>query len=95
LAQEYKSLFPDTSASIPAVTTLRSSLSMYVFLYIVIFFFACFVNRLPGGYFPNCPHVKARIISSCAFAFRIITHNTFTVTNIFCGISRNFHVFRV
>jgi histone-lysine N-methyltransferase SETMAR len=35
----HKNLFPDTSsASIPAVTTLRSSLHMYIFLYIIIFF---------------------------------------------------------
>jgi hypothetical protein len=31
LTHAYKNLFPDTSASIPAVNTLRSSLSMYVF----------------------------------------------------------------
>jgi hypothetical protein len=44
-------LNPDmTSASLLAVTTLRSSLSMYVFLlYIITFFFlnACFVNSSP------------------------------------------------
>jgi transposase len=31
LTQVYKNLLLDTSASIPAVTTLRSNLSMYVF----------------------------------------------------------------
>jgi hypothetical protein len=45
--QTYKNLFPDTtSASIPAVTTLRSSLIMYV-LFVYNTFFplnACFVN---------------------------------------------------
>jgi hypothetical protein len=33
----YGNLFPDTSASIPTVTTLRSSLNLYVFLYIIFF----------------------------------------------------------
>jgi hypothetical protein len=38
LTQACKNLFPDTSVSIPAVTTLRSSLSMYVsFVYHTIF----------------------------------------------------------
>jgi hypothetical protein len=31
VTQTYKTLFPDTSASIPAMTMLRSSLSMYIF----------------------------------------------------------------
>jgi hypothetical protein len=31
LPQVHRNLFPDTSASVPAVTTLRSSLSMYIF----------------------------------------------------------------
>jgi hypothetical protein len=46
LTQAYKNLLPDTtSVSVPAVTALRSSLSMYVFLYITLFFLvACFVN---------------------------------------------------
>jgi hypothetical protein len=45
-SQAYWNLLPDTtSASIPAVTTLRSSLNMYVFLYIIKFFLiVCFVN---------------------------------------------------
>jgi hypothetical protein len=34
-------LFPDKNASVPAVTKLRSSLSMYVFLYIINFFPYC------------------------------------------------------
>jgi hypothetical protein len=39
LTQKYKNLFPDTtSVSIPAMTTLRSSLSMYVFFVYNIFF---------------------------------------------------------
>jgi hypothetical protein len=49
LTQAYKNLFPNTiSASIPAVTMLRSSLSMYVFLVNNNFFLiACFVNSSP------------------------------------------------
>jgi hypothetical protein len=45
-----KSLFSDQkSASIQAVTTLKSSLSVYVFLYVIKFVFviACFVNTSP------------------------------------------------
>jgi histone-lysine N-methyltransferase SETMAR len=42
LTQAYKNLFPDkTSASIPAVITLRSSLRMQIFLYIIIFSSNC------------------------------------------------------
>jgi hypothetical protein len=37
LTQAYKNTFPNTSASIPVMTTLRSSLSMYIFLYITHF----------------------------------------------------------
>jgi hypothetical protein len=45
LTHAYRNLFPYTSDSIPVVTMFRSSLSMYVFLYIIIFFLiACFVN---------------------------------------------------
>jgi hypothetical protein len=45
LTQIYRNLFPNVaSASVPAVTVLRSSLSMYVFLWIIFFFIACFVN---------------------------------------------------
>jgi hypothetical protein len=40
LTQAYKNLFPDTSASIPAVTTLRSKLSSYVFFVYNTFFFS-------------------------------------------------------
>jgi hypothetical protein len=50
LTQTYKNLFPDmTSASILAVTTLRSSFSIYIFfVYNKIFFhIACFVNSSP------------------------------------------------
>jgi hypothetical protein len=49
LTQVYKNLFPDTSASIPVVTTLRSSLSTYAFFLHIIKFFpiACFVNNSP------------------------------------------------
>jgi hypothetical protein len=40
LTQAYKNLFPDTaSASIPAMTMLRSSLSIYVFSVYNNFFF--------------------------------------------------------
>jgi hypothetical protein len=48
LTQAYKNLFPGTSASILEVTTLRNSLSMYVFLlYNNFFLIACFVNSSP------------------------------------------------
>jgi hypothetical protein len=49
LTQAYKHLFPNnTSTSIPAVTTLRSSLSMYIFfVYNNYFLTACFVNSSP------------------------------------------------
>jgi hypothetical protein len=52
-SQAYKNLFPDTSASIPAVTTLRSSLSMYVFFVYNNFFslVACFRKRFPEAAF--------------------------------------------
>jgi hypothetical protein len=41
-----------------AVTTLRSSLSVYIFLCKIIFFLiACFVNSSLGGYFLNSPHI--------------------------------------
>jgi hypothetical protein len=40
-------VFPHTSVSIPAGTTVRSCLSMY-FLYILFFLVACFVNSSPG-----------------------------------------------
>jgi hypothetical protein len=44
LTQAYKNVFLNmTSAAIPAVTTLRSSLSMYVFLYIIKFSFSLHV----------------------------------------------------
>jgi hypothetical protein len=45
-----QNLFPDTaSALILAVTTLRSNLSMYVFLYIInSFLTSCVVNSSPG-----------------------------------------------
>jgi hypothetical protein len=38
LTQACKNLFPDINASVPAMTTLRSSLSMYVFFYVITFF---------------------------------------------------------
>jgi hypothetical protein len=38
LTQAHKHLFPDTSVSVPAVTMLRSSLSVYVFFYIIFLF---------------------------------------------------------
>jgi hypothetical protein len=39
LTQAYKDFFPDmTNASIPEVTMLRSSSSMYIFLYIIQFY---------------------------------------------------------
>jgi hypothetical protein len=55
LTQAYKNLFPDTtSASVPAVTVLRSSLSMYVFFFVhnkFCFLIACFVNSSPEDTF--------------------------------------------
>jgi hypothetical protein len=49
LIQAYKNLFPDmTNTSVTAVTTLRTSLSMYAlyvfFVYNNLFLIACFVN---------------------------------------------------
>jgi hypothetical protein len=45
LIQAYKNSFPDTSVSIPAVTAVKSSLSMYIlFVYNIFFLIACFVN---------------------------------------------------
>jgi hypothetical protein len=49
LTQAYINLFPDaTSSSILVVTTLRNSLSMYVFfIYNNFFLVACFINITP------------------------------------------------
>jgi hypothetical protein len=49
LTQAYRNLLPDTkSASVPAVTTLRSTLSMYIILYIITFFLiSCLFNSSP------------------------------------------------
>jgi hypothetical protein len=50
LTQAYKNLLPDmTSASIPTVTMLRSSLSTYVFFFVYNTFFliASFVHSSP------------------------------------------------
>jgi hypothetical protein len=45
LTQIYRNLFPDTSASIPAVTMLRSSLITYVFfVYNKLFFSQCLLT---------------------------------------------------
>jgi hypothetical protein len=61
LTQAYKNLFPDMSASIPAVTTLRSSVSMSVFLY--IFFISLLVLlTVHRVYFPNSSHINILII---------------------------------
>jgi hypothetical protein len=45
MTQAYKNLFPDTSASVPAVTLLRSSLSVYVLccIYIITVFMLVFL----------------------------------------------------
>jgi hypothetical protein len=52
MTQTYKNLFPDTtSASIPAVIMLRSTLSMHVFLINISFLTACFVDRSPEAIF--------------------------------------------
>jgi hypothetical protein len=63
LTQAYKIPFPDTtSASIPVVTTLRSSLSMYVFFIIKLFSHYLFYQKLTEGYFPNIPR-------TCVYAY--------------------------
>jgi hypothetical protein len=46
LTQAYKNVFPDTCASILAVTTLRTSLSRYVF-FVIFFLVVCSVNSSP------------------------------------------------
>jgi hypothetical protein len=53
MTQAYNILFPNTtSTSVPAVTMLRSTLSIYVFFVNNIFFLiACFVNRSPEAIF--------------------------------------------
>jgi hypothetical protein len=48
LTHSYKNLYPGKiSASISVVTTFRSSLSRHVFLYIIFFLIACFLNSSP------------------------------------------------
>jgi hypothetical protein len=55
LTQAYKNLFPDTtSASIQAVTTLKSSLNMYLFFVYNNFFSHCL-------FFNSSPEVTFRI----------------------------------
>jgi hypothetical protein len=50
----HRNLFPDTTASVPAVTTLRSNLSIYVFsVYNKNILIACFVNSSPEVIFPT------------------------------------------
>jgi hypothetical protein len=62
LTGAYNNLFPDTTVSIPAATTMRSSLSMYVFFVNNIFFLtACFVN--------SSPEVTFRIALVCCASF--------------------------
>jgi hypothetical protein len=61
LTRAYTNLFPNmTSASIPVVTMLRSSLSMNViFVYDKKFFCHClFCYQFTRGYFVNSPHVS-------------------------------------
>jgi hypothetical protein len=61
LTQAYKNLFPVMiSVSVPAVTTLRSSLSMYV---LFLFFIACFVSW--------SPEVTFRIALICTYIYYI------------------------
>jgi hypothetical protein len=58
LTQAYKNIFPDTTyTSIPAVTMLRSRLSMYLFFVYNNFFFSLLVllKQLTRGYFVNSP----------------------------------------
>jgi hypothetical protein len=59
LTQAYKNVFPDTtSASIQAVTTLRSSLSMYLFfVYSNIFFLIARFLTAHQRLFPNSPRI--------------------------------------
>jgi hypothetical protein len=54
-----QNLFSDTTnASIPVVTTLRSSLSIYVFfIYNQFLYYCSFCEQLTGGYSPSSPHV--------------------------------------
>jgi hypothetical protein len=61
LTQAYNNLYPDISASIPGVTTLRS---MYVFsVYNKFFLVACFVNSSPEITF------QISVVFSTKFAF--------------------------
>jgi hypothetical protein len=63
LTQAYTSLFLNmTSASILAVTTLRSVLSMYVFFGIQ-HFFSLFFWQLTRGSFPNSPRTMLHTLS--------------------------------
>jgi hypothetical protein len=64
LTKAYKNLFPDTtSASIQAVTTLRSRLSIYLFFVHNNILLSLLVSlQLTGGYFPNSPHILCNSI---------------------------------
>jgi hypothetical protein len=56
--QAYQNLFPDTSASIPALITLGSSLSMYIYyVYNKMFSHCLFCKQLTRGHFPNSPWI--------------------------------------
>jgi hypothetical protein len=74
LTHEYKNVFPDTSASIPAVTTLRSSLRMKIlFVHKYKYFLvACFINSSLeifylniGGWSPYWVHSALRPLLAC------------------------------
>jgi hypothetical protein len=70
LKKAYRNLFPDTNISIPAVTTMRRSLSMYVFFVNNTFFLiACFVN--------SSPEVTFRIVLVCCTSFHFYDLKTF------------------
>jgi hypothetical protein len=61
LTQAYKNLFPNTtSASLPAMTMLSSSFSMYVFLYIIYFFSLLVISTAHRRLLSECPSHKLK-----------------------------------
>jgi hypothetical protein len=77
LTHTYKNLFPyTTSASIPVATTLRSNLSMYVFLYITISFYCFFVNTSLEVIF------RITLVLKLCSCFRLIKVTHFTTKRV-------------
>jgi hypothetical protein len=70
LTQVYNNLLSDTSALIPTVTTLRSSLSMYVFFVYNSFSFLvdCLVNNSSKVTFPISLELISLLLHLRAFA---------------------------